>query len=346
MPARPEGPEGKVEGERPPLRVDPRRIVVLLVVGVLVVAGLLRLSGGREALTALARVPLWRLLLMLAALYAVMTVRAWRWGVLLRAVGHRVELGALWQLLMAGYFLNTVVPARAGDVARIFLLGRWHSVPFEAATGTLVMERALDVVVILCGAATAAYVVLPALVPAAVAEAYLVVLLLVAAAVALLLAAPRLETRLLRLWADRRYQAVMQAGFTFLAAIRQMATDWRHLIVALAQTAVIWSSEIGIAALALGTLGVQLPLGQLAFVVLTVDLAGAVPLLPGALGQVEGAYLSLLLLVGVARDSAGVTVLLHRIVTFWSIMLVGGVTTLLSGALRKDVSAREGEEAE
>ena len=142
-------------------RIDPWRVGALVVVGEVVVVAMLRFSGGREALDALLRVPLGTVLLMLGILYTAMTVRAWRWQVLLEAVGYRVGLGSLWSLLLTGYFLNTVVPARAGDLARIFLLGRWHKVPFETATGALVMERAIDVVVILVGAAGAAWRSLP-----------------------------------------------------------------------------------------------------------------------------------------------------------------------------------------
>jgi len=316
-------------------RIDPWRVGMLMIAGVVVVIALLRFSGGRTALETLMHVPLGTVLLMLAILYAAMTVRAWRWQVLLDAVGYRVGLGSLWSLLLTGYFLNTVVPARAGDLARIFLLGRWHKVPFETATGALVMERAIDVVVILVGAAGAAYMVLPALVPPVVAEGYLAAMLIMLALFVVLLGAPRLEGLLLGLWSNRRYQSLMGLAFSFLAAVRRMATDWRRLALAVGQTVLIWGAEVAVASLAMGALNIHLPLGQMTFCILTVDLSGAVPVLPGGLGQVEAVYLSLLLLLQAPKEAAGVAILLNRTVSFWSIMLVGGITTLLSGSLKR-----------
>jgi len=116
--------------------------------------------------------------------------------------------------------------------------------------------------------------------------------------------------------------------------VRRMASRRRQLAWALLQTVLIWGAEVALGRLALAAVGSRLGWGQLVFVVLTVDLAGAIPLLPGALGQVEVAYLSLLLLLGVAQQSAGVAILLHRSFTFWSVMLVGGLVTLLGGTLR------------
>ena len=317
------------------VRIDRRRLLTLLGLGVLVVLALVRLAGGRSALVTLSAVPPGAFALMLVVFYAGMAVRVWRWRVFLRSLGHRAGLWPLGQLLLAGYFLNTVVPARAGDVVRIFLLGRREGVPLEAATGTLVMERALDVIVILAGAAAAAYTVLPGLVPAAVVRVYGAALVADLLAVVLLVGAPRLEGHLRRLSSGRRYQAGLRLGLSFLAAMRRMAGDGPELMLALAQTAAIWTSEVAISGLALGALGVRLPAGQLAFMVLTVDLIGAIPLLPGGLGQVETAYLSLALFLGVARESAAIAILLHRAVTFWSVVFVGGAVALLTGTLTR-----------
>ena len=343
MPDRSSGPGGG-QPPRSPLGINWGRVLTLLGLGLLVALALLRLAGGREALRAILAVSPGALGAMLAVFYLSILLRIWRWQVLLEAVGHRVGLWPLGRLLFTGYFLNTVVPARAGDVARILLLGRWHRVPLETATGSMVVERALDVIVILTGAATAAFVVLPELVPPAVVQVYVAALLLMVAAGVALLAAPRLEGRLLGLWSNARYQAALRAGFSFLRAMRGMAADKGRLALALAQTAGVWAGEVTVAGLVMGALGIHLPVGRLIFMILTVDLVGAIPLLPGGLGQVEAVYLSLLLLLGASRSSAGVTILLHRAITFWSIMLVGGAITLLGGTLRSaGAAAREGE---
>src|SRR6185436_383504 len=48
-----------------------------------------------------------------------------------------------------GYMLSTILPIRAGDVARPALLARRTNVRFSAALGTVLTERVLDLLAIL-----------------------------------------------------------------------------------------------------------------------------------------------------------------------------------------------------
>ena len=46
-----------------------------------------------------------------------------------------------WKILLIGQFLNICVPARAGDVARVYLLGEAAGMPKTGATTSLVLEK-------------------------------------------------------------------------------------------------------------------------------------------------------------------------------------------------------------
>ena len=75
--------------------------------------------------------------------------RTLRWRILLDAT----EPPAFYPTFLAnsiGYMLSTVLPIRAGDVARPALLARRTHIRFAEALGTVLTERVLDLVSILC----------------------------------------------------------------------------------------------------------------------------------------------------------------------------------------------------
>ena len=84
------------------------------------------------------------------ALYAVNTlVRSERWHRLLVDDGARPSRVDSYALTTIGYAVNNVLPARAGDAARIVLLAPRAQASRRTVLGTIVAERLLDVGVIL-----------------------------------------------------------------------------------------------------------------------------------------------------------------------------------------------------
>jgi uncharacterized protein (TIRG00374 family) len=75
--------------------------------------------------------------------------RALRWCYLLRPT-KEVSLRASFNAVMIGYAANAIVP-RAGEVARPLVLAQRASISNEAAIGSVVLERVLDIVTLLGG---------------------------------------------------------------------------------------------------------------------------------------------------------------------------------------------------
>jgi uncharacterized protein (TIRG00374 family) len=85
-------------------------------------------------------------LLPAAGLMAVgVLIRAVRWR-LLFAVESRPPLGATTRALLIGQFFNSILPARAGEAARIIVLHRETNTSRAQAAGTALVERIYDVV--------------------------------------------------------------------------------------------------------------------------------------------------------------------------------------------------------
>jgi uncharacterized protein (TIRG00374 family) len=75
-------------------------------------------------------------------------LRAYRWQ-LLFVSALRPPLRTVWNAVLVGYFFNSVLPARAGEVARIVYLNRRAAASHTQSAATVVLERGYDVIVLL-----------------------------------------------------------------------------------------------------------------------------------------------------------------------------------------------------
>jgi hypothetical protein len=176
------------------------------------------------------------------ALAAGVLVRAWRWQLLFEP-RHRPRLGLVANALMIGYLFNTILPARAGEIARVQALGTRASLSRGEVLATVVLERVYDLFVLILLLAVAA----PFLPPVGWLDAALVLgaaLGVALAAGAVLVArygrrGTRILLRPLRLlprMTEARLEALSASVVNGLAGIRATRTA----ATALAVTAASW----------------------------------------------------------------------------------------------------------
>lgn len=91
--------------------------------------------------------PFWFVLAVLTATSG-LAVRAVRWSTLLRPAARGVPFRPRYAAVSVGFAANNLLPARMGELARIFTLSRLTGIPVGAVVGSLVMERAFDGVAI------------------------------------------------------------------------------------------------------------------------------------------------------------------------------------------------------
>ena len=91
---------------------------------------------------------------LLAVIMSTMVIRAWRWKLLLDALpaedgapGRSVSLRSAFYSLMIGYMVNQVLP-RVGEVVRTANLSTQEKRSFSGILGTVVVERILDVIML------------------------------------------------------------------------------------------------------------------------------------------------------------------------------------------------------
>lgn len=71
--------------------------------------------------------------------------RALRWKMLLKPLGHSPKTSNTFFAVMVGYLANFALP-RLGEVTRCGILTKYEKVPFTEGFGTVITERALDLV--------------------------------------------------------------------------------------------------------------------------------------------------------------------------------------------------------
>ncbi len=103
----------------------------------------------REVWEALRQANAWLVGAALAAFLATQAVKAARWKALFYPEHRERRLGKLMSVIYIGQAVNAALPARLGEIARAYLLARIESVSGAYVLGTIVLEKALDSLMLL-----------------------------------------------------------------------------------------------------------------------------------------------------------------------------------------------------
>jgi uncharacterized membrane protein YbhN (UPF0104 family) len=207
--------------------------------------------------------------------------KAGAWRVLLGAA-HPVPLWRLWRYAVASSAISVLAPLRAGEAVRILWLKEREAVPVATSLVVAASEKAFEVIALFVLLAPLPWW-LPGLPP------------WVSRGVKLGCLGCGVGT-LLMMWAIRRAPA--QSASPFFQAVTAMgrASGQQHVKVFFLLLAA-WFTDMGMVALSLKTVGISLPFCATLFILLTLNLAIAVPTTPGHFGPLEmGAVLALQLL--------------------------------------------------
>jgi glycosyltransferase 2 family protein len=279
-----------------------------------------------------ARLPL--LLLATAMYFVSMTLRAWRWSILLRPVKH-LGWREVWPVTALGYAGNLVLPARLGELLRAAVM-RNRGVSAGSALATIATERMVD------GLATVGIVLvttrlLPESAPQWLVDAGRMAALVFGAGLlvlfAMLLARP-VVARVLAGISERMRWAAKPAGWALrfvdgLAVLRSPGLLARVVAI----TALAWAASITEYWLAMAAMGIELPLAGAAFSISAIGLSSAIPAAPGYVGTQELVGVTVLGLWGVPPEIALAASIAFHVIEIVPIGLVGLVVAWREGVL-------------
>lgn len=269
--------------------------------------------------------------------YITFVLRGWRWKGMLGTAGISDETGhpmpnmtGMFQIMTLSWFANSILPARMGDAYRCYLIKRRANASFGISLGTMLAERLIDLVV-------------------------LVVMLLLSGVIVYGTHAP-----------DRAQQAFFVGGGVVVVGVVGVAVFWivrerienvmpnrivRHyrkvrngLFDALGKPAMpvgisilLWLCDGLRVFFVAWALGQHIPYHAAIMVALLSALVSTIPITPAGLGFVEGIMIYALTTIDVPSSTAAAIALLDRLVTYGSLIIVGGIVYLW--VLRKDLRA-------
>jgi hypothetical protein len=251
--------------------------------------------------------------------------RGARWRSLF-ARGRRPPLGAATNAMMVGYLYNNIMPARAGEAARILVLNqRSDAAPVEIV-GTVVLERLYDVFAIL--------VIFFAAEPWLPHVSWFGAAAVVAAVLALALAGAAI---VLALYEDKPLRLLLRplARFSLFSGERLERTidelihglsGLRHPLLALEAfvwTIVAWMCTAACSYFVTVAFHLHLPFASGVLLAVAVGAGMILPSPPAAVGVFEGAALIALQAYGIPHSSALPAAVVLHLVNFIPFVLVG-----------------------
>src|SRR5687767_189728 len=124
------------------------RTVVIFLLTLALLVYFLRDADPRAMWAETRRADPWLLLMALGATALTYVLRAWRWQSLLAPIGPTRFSVAL-RTTIIGFAASAILPARAGEVLRPYLLARREHLNATAAFATIIIERLIDLATVL-----------------------------------------------------------------------------------------------------------------------------------------------------------------------------------------------------
>jgi len=285
-------------------------LVVRIAAIAAVVAGVVWMLRGIDRVAlgdALARAAIWPLVIAAAINFGLIGCKAVAWRILL-GPAYPVATRRLVGYTITSCAASAILPLRAGELVRVWLLRDRDGVPTSHAAAVAVAEKLLDVVAMLILVAPMPWLVRD--LPAALGWWIGGLALAVIAALAGLRWAAR-SARDPDSWLGR-----FLAATTVVHRPRTFATVVAVLVAS-------WLIDLAMIDLVLWAVGVDLPVGAGVLVLFGVNLTIAIPSTPGQLGALELGAVVALQLLHVDRERSLAFALLYHALQVIPIVVVG-----------------------
>lgn len=268
--------------------------------------------------------------------YSTFPLRGFRWRLLLENAYRDAEdariadmhVSGLTEIIFISWFVNCVVPAKLGDLYRAYLAKLWQHISWVKTVGTVLAERIVDIIILallLAGSGLLAFHTKLGSIKFILAFG---LVLGVAGLAALLIM--KHSSRLIRARVPERYR------LRYAAFEEGTLMSLRRLPLLFIVTVPIWLLE-GVrlmcmfAALHLDPSSITaFPYAAMLFFALGTAVLTTIPFTPGGLGLVETGLAGVMILLGIHRQDAGAVVFMDRLLSYYSIALVGFIVYLVS----------------
>ncbi len=260
-------------------------------------------------------------------------LKAVRWGVLLGG-DPPIRLRVLFTTMMIGYLANNFLPARAGELVRVHLLQREAGVSRVTGLTTVIVERLVDAVFLLC---LVAGVSLAVPIPMPIRQSIVAMAVVLAILTILLFALSRHGESWTRPMITRVQRCVPRFASKLgdvparLVAGLGMMRRRRTGAVVLLMTVLIWMAEGFPVLLTMRSLNIGLSFTAALFLLAVISLSAILPAGPGAVGSYEFFAVLGLAPFGISGSRAlGLALVLH-VVNYCTVGALGLASLWMDG---------------
>jgi len=283
-------------------------------------------------------------LLLMSAFTAtlIFAIRVPRWRIILpERKGYRLPFKSLFEAIMIGQMMTNIVPGRAGELARPYVLSRKESVPFSTGVASVVVDRVFDGIVVLLlllvamldptfptsatlnGRSVASFAMLGTIGLIVGLTGLFVLVLFPAAFIKAARAVARITIPKLEEPAAGFLER-FAAGLTILR-------DPRRFLLAFMWTLVHWLVCAASYVMAYKAIGLEAPMMSALFVQGIIVLAVALPSSPGFVGIFEGFAVIALAVYGIDKDIAIAWAIAYHVVTYIPVTVLGLIYSIRMG---------------
>lgn len=303
-------------------------VVVLLAFGLFV-----RDLDWRALLQALGQTSVIAIVAAIVINFLHMGVKAWRWQVMLAPAAH-VPVWRLFRYTVANYAASTLLPARLGELVRVWLLKQREGVSKTTTAGVAIVEKVLEGLGMLVVVAP-----VPWLVPGLPSWVEISILILAAVGVGAVLLG------WLIVWLARTRTAHDSTGWQqhlrrFAAGVDVLVRP-TALLASFGLSLLAWSTDFLIITILLHSLHVAVHWSAALLILLTLNIAVAMPSTPAQVGAFEIGALVALNLLGVPPAQGLAFALVYHAVQVVPLALIGIAELRLVRELRAKAKEEE-----
>ncbi|MEN6517402.1 MAG: lysylphosphatidylglycerol synthase transmembrane domain-containing protein [Methanospirillum sp.] len=255
----------------------------------------------------------------LAAAIAVCVVawalRGWRYKVILNGLSIRPTLGFSMACIFVSQTANLVIPARLGDIVRVFLLKHQYETTYSQGISSIAVERIYDILTV----ALIGLVSIPFFLNFPTEYYALILVPLIGGAIffVVLLFSQRIRSK----------NRVMSIILQMLDEIRTVSLSLRSMVVLGGVSIVIWLVDITVCIFVVLMFHAPLDIPSVALAIVVGNLVKAVPITPGGLGTYEFTVAAILERGGVPHVAATVIAFIDHLIKNM-VTVIGGVVSV------------------
>jgi uncharacterized protein (TIRG00374 family) len=251
-------------------------------------------------------------------------MRSVRWRLLLNAEAH-FSVGTVFWATTAGYLGNNLLPARAGELVRSFLISRRSPLSTTYVLTTALSERLMDVIALVLWSSLVLLGVDPK--PRWMEELSRTMAIFAGLGAIAILVLPHTGGWLERLLHKLPLPAglrdrLIQFAHQILLGLRAFH-DWKRLASFVAMTVVIWVSDAAGTMLGARALGLEITFPIALLLLTALGLGSALPSTPGYVGIYQFVAVNVLTPFGMSKDDAIAYILVAQALSYLVVIAFG-----------------------